>query len=293
MYVRSLRFVVYLTVMRRRSRSSASNRDEGGLRFAISDVSKMLDVSASTLRLWENIGLISPTRTSSGYRVYSPEQVERLKYIHRLRVEKNLNAQAIRHLIGTTEQLSHKRNSDPRNAISVAPQLRKLRQQRDLTLSEAAKGTGLSVSFLSSIERGQVHASVATLQKLSVFYDTNILAFFGNANQVNKLVRRDQRKQLSNEPGINIELLASGNNVMEPHLFRLAPGASSGGSYHHEGEEFIYVIAGCCEIWLDEVEHYRLQKDDSLCFSSEQTHRWNNPGSQDTVLLWINTPPTF
>ena len=254
----------------------------------------MLEVSASTLRLWENMGLISPSRTSSGYRVYSPEQVERLKYIQRLRVQKNLNVEAIRHLIGTTPpRTRHKKSSLSTNGISIARQLRRLRQQRDMTLSEAAKGTGLSVSFLSSLERGQVHASVATLQKLSVFYETNILAFFGTSMPGNKIVRRGQRKQLSNEPGINIELLATGNNVMEPHLFRIAPGASSGGSYHHEGEEFVYVIAGCCEIWLDEMEHYRLQKGDSLYFPSTQTHRWNNPGGKDAVLLWINTPPTF
>ena len=72
-----------------------------------------------------------------------------------------------------------------------------------------------------------------------------------------------------------------------------APGASSGGSYHHEGEEFLYMISGTCDIWLDEVEHYYLQEGDSLCFASSQTHRWSNPSTQPAVLLWINTPPTF
>jgi uncharacterized cupin superfamily protein len=80
---------------------------------------------------------------------------------------------------------------------------------------------------------------------------------------------------------------------MEPHLFRLAPGATSGGSYHHQGEEFIFVLAGSCEIWLDEAERYHLRKGDSLYFSSSQAHRWRNSGDVETVLFWINTPPTF
>ena len=162
-----------------------------------------------------------------------------------------------------------------------------------MTLAEAAAATDLSTSFLSSLERGQANASVATLQKLSVLYETNVLAFFGDYDQPRKMVKPHHRKRLSNEPGVNIELLAYGKHSMEPHLFRIAPGATSGGSYHHDGEEFIFVISGSCEIWLEEVEHYRLEQGDSLYFSSRQTHRWTYSGCEDAGLPWINTPPTF
>ena len=262
---------------------------EDGLFRKISDVSRMLKVSSSTLRQWESAGLTLPARTGSGYRTYSQDEVQRLKYIQHLRTEKNLNVDAIRHLLGTPEQ----ENPSGESAVGIGRQLRHLRRTRGMTLSAAAAGTGLSVSFLSNLERGQAHASIATLQKLSVFYKTSVLSFFGKSKNVGKLVRPGQRKQLSNEPGVQIELLALGNTAMEPHLFHLAPGASSGGSYHHEGEEFLFVIQGSCDIWLDEVEHYQLEKGDSLYFPSSQTHRWSNPSQDQTVLLWINTPPTF
>jgi DNA-binding transcriptional MerR regulator/quercetin dioxygenase-like cupin family protein len=274
----------------------AENHTGNGLLLKISDVSRMLNVSSSTLRQWENAGLTRPARTSSGYRTYSQEEVERLKYIQHLRTEKNLNVDAIRHLLATTKNGRAAVSEPPpqaKNAASIGRQLRRLRRDHKMTLAAAAAGTGLSVSFLSSLERGQVHASIATLQKLSVFYKTSVLSFFGQAKKAGKLVRPHQRKELSNEPGVHIELLAFGHTMMEPHLFRLAPGASSGGSYHHEGEEFIYMISGTCDIWLDEVEHYRLQEGDSLCFASSQTHRWSNPSEGQAVLLWINTPPTF
>ena len=268
-----------------------------GLLLKISDVSRMLNVSSSTLRQWENAGLTQPTRTTSGYRTYSQEEVERLKYIQHLRTEKNLNVDAIRHLLESSRSDQHapspNASTQAKNAGSIGRHLRRLRRDHKMTLAAAAEGTGLSVSFLSSLERGQVHASIATLQKLSVFYKTSVLSFFGQSRKGSKLVRPHQRKELSNEPGIRIELLAFGNTMMEPHLFRLAPGASSGGSYHHEGEEFIYMVSGTCDIWLDEVEHYQLQEGDSLCFASSQTHRWSNPSHYEAVLLWINTPPTF
>jgi DNA-binding transcriptional MerR regulator/quercetin dioxygenase-like cupin family protein len=278
------------------SRASSKTSQSGGnnLSFRISEVSRMLNVSSSTLRQWENAGLTQPTRTGSGYRTYTREEVDRLKSIQHLRLEKNLNVDAIRHLMGNRAARTRPNGASPHQGDPIGNRLRKLRRERSMTLSEAAAGTGLSVSFLSCLERGQAHASVATLQRLAVFYKTNVLSFFGAAaKQVGKLVRPSQRIELSSEPGVHLELLAFGATAMEPHLFRLAPGTSSGGSYHHEGEEFIFVVSGSCDVWLDEVEHYQLREGDSLYFSSSQTHRWSNPYTQQAVLLWINTPPTF
>ena len=261
--------------------------------FAISEVSQVLDVSPSTLRVWENVGLIAPERTAGGRRIYSPETVERLKYIQRLRTERKLNVEAIRQVLGTSEQMNGKGKTISSSAASISRHLRRLRHKRDVTLSRAAAATGLSVSFLSSLEGGKANASVATLQRLAVFYGTNVQSFFGVSKNPGKLVTPRARKQLSNEPGVRIELLAAGDKVMQPHLYRIAPGRSSGGAYRHAGEEFIYMISGTCEIWLDEMEHYALRQGDCLYFPSTQTHRWTNTGAETAVLLWTNTPPTF
>jgi quercetin dioxygenase-like cupin family protein len=79
---------------------------------------------------------------------------------------------------------------------------------------------------------------------------------------------------------------------MEPHLFRVAPGAGSGESYSHLGEEFLYVTSGRLVITLGDQE-FRLRTGDSFYFESKKQHRWYNPGKKDAVILWINTPPTF
>ena len=140
----------------------------------------------------------------------------------------------------------------------------------DLTLAEVAGRTGVSVSFFSSLERGYSNASIATLQKLARLYKTSVLSFFAENDNTRRLVRPRERKILQPNPGVQMELLAFGKKVMEPHLFRIATGAGSGGSYSHEGEEFIYVLQGTLEIWLDEVENYTLEAGDSLYFESTQ-----------------------
>jgi len=75
-------------------------------------------------------------------------------------------------------------------------------------------------------------------------YKTNILDFFDATGASSRQVRPAQRKVLEAGPGVRMELLAWGNTVMEPHLFRVAPQAGSGDSYTHEGEEFLYVFTG-------------------------------------------------
>jgi len=272
--------------------TSRQPKKQTSRQYNISEVAKLLDVSPSTLRQWENMGLMNPARTPGSYRSYSAEQIDRLKYIQRLRMEKNLNMEAILHLFNIAGKAVPGNAAGP-DSVLIARKLRKLRKDRQMTLSDVATRADLSVSFLSSLERRQVNASVATLRKLSAVYGTNVLSFFGTSGRASKLIRPRQRKQLSNEPGVRIELLARGQVSMEPHLFRIASGASSGGSYHHDGEECVYVIRGACEFWLDEVEHYVLNAGDTLYFSSAQAHRWSNPGPAEAVLLWINTPATF
>jgi DNA-binding transcriptional MerR regulator/mannose-6-phosphate isomerase-like protein (cupin superfamily) len=282
--------------MAKNERSTNEGAEENGLQFRISEVSTLLKVSPSTLRQWENAGLAAPGRTRSGYRTYSSPQLERLKLIQNLRYEKGLNLEAIRQALNSVDgrrRKDKKKTSAIEKQLPIGLKLRQLRRRRNLTLAKAARAAQVSASFLSSLERGRVHASVSTLQRLAVFYNTTVLAFFGSEKKVGKLVRPAERKKLSNEPGVVIELLALGERAMEPHLFRLAPGATSGESYYHQGEEFIFVISGSCEIWLDDVEHYCLKPGDCLYFSSSQRHRWINPSGVEAVLLWVNTPPTF
>ncbi|MFI5058354.1 MAG: cupin domain-containing protein [Candidatus Acidiferrales bacterium] len=255
----------------------------------ISEVARRLGISSSALRSWESLGLVAPQRTESRYRIYTEGDVRILQRAIFLRRARGLNPAAIVHVLKRQGVVTI-----PAEAASLPGQrFRRLRTRRGLSLAQVARATGISVGFLSALERGQMRASIATLRRIARFYHTNILSFFQAAGENPRLVRPQQRKILQTESGVRMELLAWGNTVMEPHLFRIKPGGGSGESYSHEGEEFLHVLRGQFEIWLDSKEHYRLRQGDSLYFESSTPHRWKNPGRSETCLLWINTPPTF
>jgi DNA-binding transcriptional MerR regulator/quercetin dioxygenase-like cupin family protein len=255
----------------------------------IGDVARKVGVSPSVIRAWESLGLARPHRTESKYRLYSADDVKLLKRARFLRKVRGLNAAAIVELLKREGKV---RPAADGNAAAIGGHLRQLRSKRRLSLAQVANVVGISVGFLSALERSQMSGSVGTLRKLARFYKTNILDFFNADGPSSRQVRPPQRKVLEAGTGVRMELLAWGNTVMEPHLFRIAPEAGSGDSYTHEGEEFIYVLRGDLEIHVDG-NHYRLKPGDSFYFESATPHRWKNPGRRETLVLWVNTPPTF
>src|SRR6185295_11207233 len=234
----------------------------------IGDVARLVGVSPSVIRSWESLGLTRPHRTASKYRLYAPEDVKLLKRARFLRKVRGLNAPAIVQLLKRDGLL---RSSSNGASSAIGTRLRQLRSRRGLSLAQVAKAVGISVGFLSSLERSHMSASVGTLRKLARFYKTNILDFFDPEESKSPLVSPQNRKVLEAGPGVRMELLAWGNTVMEPHLFRIAPRAGSGESYSHDGEEFLFVLQGELVISVEDDE-YRLKAGDSFYFDSTTRH---------------------
>ena len=259
--------------------------------YRIGEAAERIGVSPSALRLWERQGLVRPQRTGGRYRVYDDADLEHLRTIRRLRTVDRLNAAGIRRVLREPATGTHGDTGlDGRL-------LRKRRAVSGLSLREASERTGLSVSFLSALERGLSGASVATLQRVTAAYGTTMLDVFGSPGdgRGDRLVRAEDRQVLrTGGAEVRIEHLARGASQLEPQLFVLAEGASSDGAYAHEGEEFLYLLSGAVTVWVGDDETYELDcAGDALTFPSTLPHRWRNDARGESRLLWINTPPTF
>jgi DNA-binding transcriptional MerR regulator len=136
-------------------------------RFTIGEVSRAIGVAPQTLRLWESKGLIEPQRTEGSRRIYREEDVERLRQIKRFRTIEGLNFAAIRQKLGPSAVLGASSQEDGQQATpaTLGSRLRRLRLETRKTLKEVSRDTGLSVSFISTLERGGSGASVASLRR--------------------------------------------------------------------------------------------------------------------------------
>jgi quercetin dioxygenase-like cupin family protein len=182
------------------------------------------------------------------------------------------------------------------NIIGV--NIKRTREDQNITLRGLAKKLGISASFLSQVESGKASPSLATLKSISDSLSTTIGNLIGEGHKVedNPVIKASERKYVQEiSKGINMYLLTSRdpNKQMEPLLFKLKEGATSGhSSYKHFGQEFVLVLKGAVQITLNDAS-YLLKKGDSIYFNSNVPHAFKNAGSEEAEAVWVVTPPTF
>src|SRR5919107_5705245 len=159
--------------------------------LTVGETARILGVSLSTLRLWENVGLVSPARSHGRYRLYIPELLDVLKRIKYLRDVKLLNLPGIRQALGKAATAKATNGARP---TDLGRKLRRLRKGCDLGVVEAAKRAKVSAGFLSAIELSKANPSVTTLQRLAATYGTTVLDFYDVGRQSNRLIRPKDRR---------------------------------------------------------------------------------------------------
>lgn len=181
----------------------------------------------------------------------------------------------------------------------IGKKIRELRKAKRISLAALSETTGLSIGFLSQVERDQSNPSVKALYDISRALDVNISWFFNGPDKPEKsrpgpVVRIQERKKIYFGLDVCDELLSpQSNRQLELIWSRFAPGATSGQqAYHHEGEEAGVVLSGVLELVVGE-EVYRLEAGDSFGFESSIPHRYGNPGQIDTIVVWALTPPSY
>ena len=185
---------------------------------------------------------------------------------------------------------------DPEAAIGE--QLRELRQIRNMTLKEVAEIAGISVGYLSQLERNQSRLPIGVLKKISDALGVHMNWFFqqpqgGSAAERDVVVRAGQRRRMSfTGLGITEELLSPNlSGPLELLISTIEPGADSE-NYSHDGAEAGLVMAGTLDLWVSD-RHFRLEEGDSFSFRSVEVHRCANPGQTATKVLWVITPPHY
>jgi MerR family transcriptional regulator/heat shock protein HspR len=78
-------------------------------RYMIGVAAELVGMHPQTLRLYETRGLVRPSRTSGGTRLYSDADVDRLKLIQRLTTELGLNLAGVEHVLRLQDELNRAR----------------------------------------------------------------------------------------------------------------------------------------------------------------------------------------
>src|SRR6187549_4031914 len=94
--------------------------------FFISMAAELLGMHPQTLRKYERLGLIQPSRTIGAMRVYSREELDRLKAIKRLVGDGGINLAGVQRLLSIAEVVQRMRPMMREDALSARDGRRRL-----------------------------------------------------------------------------------------------------------------------------------------------------------------------
>ncbi|HAF70724.1 MAG: Cupin 2 conserved barrel domain protein [Acetothermia bacterium 64_32] len=173
----------------------------------------------------------------------------------------------------------------------IGRRVREFRQRKGWTLEELSARCGLSVSFLSQVERGLSSLSISSLQAICQALGIPITHFFAPPSG-NSLVLKagSPRTRIRIEDSQVTYSLLSG--PMPERLLEAFIAEFPVGYKHplvtHPGEEFGYLLEGEVVLRVEE-EEFRLQPGDSFHILSTQPHTIYNVGDKPAKLLWVMT----
>lgn len=87
--------------------------------FVISVVSKLVCMHPQTIRHYEDIGLVTPARTDGNIRLYSMNDVEKLKQIRRLTKDLGVNLAGVEVIINMLEKMEDIRQEKEREIENI------------------------------------------------------------------------------------------------------------------------------------------------------------------------------
>ncbi|WP_309571689.1 XRE family transcriptional regulator [Deinococcus sp.] len=175
--------------------------------------------------------------------------------------------------------------------MQLGSRIRARRRHLSLTLRAVSESSGLSVPYLSQIERQQANPTVTSLAAIARALGVSLTYFVPEDAPHTRVTRQGAGSVLHfQELPYRVESLAgSGSDLgLEPLLICIHPGFTSEAN-SHLGEEFVHVLHGQLHLTVGG-EHFDLGPGDSAHHPSTEAHTWANPGDANTVLLWVGTP---
>lgn len=173
-----------------------------------------------------------------------------------------------------------------RSTETVGKKIRRARIAKKVSFEQLANETGFSVDYLKQIEGGKEIPPVGALLQVSraLELDSGYLLREPESNlkrRVKAFAKRTENYAYTTlTPGAENKHLKAFKVTVDPLQDHKGVG------YQHEGEEFVYLLAGSMEIIVGDHVN-RLKTGDSLHFNSGIRHMMRNIGKEKAEMLVV------
>jgi transcriptional regulator with XRE-family HTH domain len=174
--------------------------------------------------------------------------------------------------------------------LAVARRLRRLRQERGLTLAALADRTGVSAVHLSRLEKGERQPSIGLLFQLARVYGTSLSSLVDEGEGSGYHLLRSSAATTHEGPDGRYTVLSGAHAAMSVIRVQVPAGRRTEET-RHVGEEWLHVLDGRIVLTISGRD-IPLAPGDAVQFDSGRPHQVANEAEQEATVLIASTAPT-
>ena len=159
------------------------------------------------------------------------------------------------------------------------------RKRKNITLKELCDLTGLSVSYLSMLERGLNSPTVANLNLICKALDMTMAELIQKLDTSQIVVHRDERETIFRNDGYLYESATKGTRPLSCVVMTISD-ALVHESTPHVADEVGYVISGSLAMNVNG-QDYTLEVGDSIYIAANSYHSYRKTSKCDCVSVWV------
>jgi transcriptional regulator with XRE-family HTH domain len=170
---------------------------------------------------------------------------------------------------------------------SFGARIRRLREAKGLSLEALSHDTGYPVDFLQEIEEDKTSPPVAVVLQLGRIFNVDMDQLQENRNKEASRRRTTSHKKRVASYAYTSLTTPGEEKHLRAYRVTIDPQTEHKGvEYHHEGEEFIYVLHGGLTISVGQ-NASTLKKGECISFDSSLSHKLSNPTREKAELLVV------
>ncbi|SDZ85374.1 Transcriptional regulator, contains XRE-family HTH domain [Thalassobacillus cyri] len=176
-------------------------------------------------------------------------------------------------------------------AKQVGITLRRIRNEKGISLNQLGDLTGVSPLTLGKVERGEANPSLTVIWKIANGLMIPISVLLNEHGEVKISRNHEGNRVWSANEACRLEPMfdASTYGSMEVHRAFLQPGQEYAPGAHQPGViEYVTVMEGELKVKVDD-ESYHLYAYDSIKFNGDREHAYINPTEDTSVLHFVMT----
>ncbi len=167
----------------------------------------------------------------------------------------------------------------------IAKLLKRCRKEKNLTLQEVATRSGLSISYISLLERGLNSPTIENLNKLCFALDITLTSLIDKVSDAPSIVvKKDERQLLFEGPGYRCEAANAEDmkmncvvmTILDNQLHVTTP---------HVADEAGYVVKGSLSITVSGT-NYHICEGDCIYIEANREHSYQKTSEEECVIFW-------